>query len=226
MEVSMNTHIIAKPSSLQTPVLGACKHSGWTRQFGRPTGVLGWAIGHLMAVKNSQMNRLAVELLNVQPDDQVLEIGFGPGTAIQMLATRATKGFVAGVDLSEVMVKQAARRNRKFIKTGQVELRQGTVSNLPYEDGRFTKVCAVNNFYIWPTPEDDLKEVRRVMKEGGLLLLCLRMKHPSRSFMVAPGFTESEVEEVQGLLRRVGFRHVRTEVRQLRRGVTCVLANR
>jgi len=220
----MNTNISAGPSLLASP--SPDKPSGLAGQFRRPTGALGWAIGHLMAVKNEGMNRLAVELLEVQPEDQVLEIGFGPGRAIRMLAARATGGFVAGVDLSEVMVKQAAKRNRKLIEAGRVELKQGGVSTLPYEYGRFTKVCAVNNYQLWPSQEHDLDEVRRVMKAGGLLVLCLRMKHPSRNFLVAPGFTEEEVEEVQGLVRWVGFHNVRTERRRLGREVTCVLANR
>jgi ubiquinone/menaquinone biosynthesis C-methylase UbiE len=143
-----------------------------------------------------------------------------------MLAKRAANGFVAGIDVSELMVQQASRRNRKSIKASRVELRQGTVSSLPYEDGRFTKICTVNTFHHWPSPENGLKEARRVMEEGGLLLLCLRMKHPSRKFMVAPGFTQEEVEEVQALMRRAGFCNIQTERRQLGREVTCVMANR
>jgi ubiquinone/menaquinone biosynthesis C-methylase UbiE len=179
-----------------------------------------------MAAKNAYMNRLTVELLKVQPDDRVLEIGFGPGTLIHLLAKRATNGFVAGIDISELMVKQASRRNRKSIQTGRVELRQGTVSSLPYEDGRFTKICTVNTFHHWPSLENDLREVRRVLDERGLLFLCLRMKHPSRKFLVAPGFTEEQVEEAQALVRRAGFCNIRTERRQLGREITCVMANR
>jgi hypothetical protein len=52
------------------------------------------------------------------------------------------------------------------------------------------------------------------------------MKHPARSFQLAPGFTEEEVEEIQGLVRWVGFRDVRTARRQLGREIACVLANR
>ncbi len=66
----------------------------------------------------------------------------------------------------------------------------------------------------------------RLLGDRGLLLVCLRMKHLSRRFMVAPGYTESEVEAVQDLLRRTGFRDVRTIVRQVRREVTCMMANR
>jgi len=222
----MNTSSNANPSPLESPAFGACKPSGWASQFKHPTGALGWFVGHLMAVKNAPMSQFAVEMLDVQPADHILEIGFGPGRAIQLMAARATRGFVAGVDISELMVKQAAKRNREFIGAGRVELKQGTVSSLPYESGRFTKVCAVNSFHLWPAQEHDLNEVKRVMREGGLLALCLRMKHPSRSFLVAPGLTEEEIEEVRGLVRWVGFRHVRIERRQLGREAVCVLANR
>ena len=89
------------------------------------------------------MNRHAVGLLEVRPDDRVLGIGFGPGKQIQLPARRATAGLVAGVDLSEVMVEQATRRNRALVRQGRVDLRRGTVSDLPFGDRQFTKVCAV-----------------------------------------------------------------------------------
>lgn len=222
----MDTKTAIASSSLSISEIETCQQSGWKRQFGHPTGVLGWLVGHLMAAKNINMNRLAVEMLNVQPDDRVLEIGCGPGTAVQLLATRVTTGLIAGVDLSEVMIKQATRRNHQFITRGLVEVRQGTVSQLPYENNYFTKAYAVNSFHHWPTPEADLREVQRVLKEDGVLLLCLRMRLPSSRAFAAPGFSESEVERVLELVRRVGFRQVRTERHQAGREVTCVLANR
>jgi ubiquinone/menaquinone biosynthesis C-methylase UbiE len=202
----MNADVIVTSSSPTVSEIESCQHSGWKQQFGRPTGMLGRLVGHLMAAKNIGMNRLTVEMLDVQPDDRILEVGCGPGTAVQLLAARVTTGFVAGVDLSEVMVKQATRRNRQFIKRGLVELRQGTVSRLPYENDAFTKVCAVNSFHHWPTPEADLREVRRAMREDGVLLLCLRMQLPSPRAFAAPGFTESEVGRVLELVQQVGFR--------------------
>jgi ubiquinone/menaquinone biosynthesis C-methylase UbiE len=164
----MNSNASAESTSVERPCLKTCKQGGWREQFGRPSGLLGRAVGRLMAAKNHYMNQLAVEVLNVQPDDQVLEIGFGPGRAIEMVAAGMTNGFVSGVDHSEVMLRQAAKRNRKLIEAGRVELRQASVSRLPYADARST----------------------------------------------------------QELLHRVGFRNIRTQVRQLKREVTCVLANR
>ena len=130
----MNTHLKVNYPLIQTPrscpVSGPM--SGWNAQFACPSGRFGSLAGRLMSVRNAKMNRFAVETLDVQPNDQVLEIGFGPGSAIGMLAERTMHGFVAGVDLSNVMVRQAARRNLDHIVSGRVEVGQGSVANLHY----------------------------------------------------------------------------------------------
>ena len=97
---------------------------------------------------------------------------------------------------------------------------------MPFPDGRFTKVCAVNSFHLWPSPEKDLREVRRVMREGGLLLLSLRMRHPRQNRFMPPGFTQEEIEQVRDMLQRAGFRNVRMVVCQAGREVSCLMAER
>jgi ubiquinone/menaquinone biosynthesis C-methylase UbiE len=198
----------------------------WRAQFACPSGRLGRLAGHVMAVKNAPMNRFAVATLNVQPTDQILEIGFGHGRAMQMIAAQATQGYVAGVDLSPVMVQQAARRNREAIKAGRAEICQGTVANLPYEYARFDKVLAVNNYQFWPNPEFNLVEIQRVLRTDGLLVLCLRMQEPKKALQLAPGFSEEEIKEVAGLVRWVGFRDVQMVQRRASDKAACVTAKR
>jgi ubiquinone/menaquinone biosynthesis C-methylase UbiE len=216
-------------SQTEAPPSGAttvCKESHAGRQFGRPVGWAGWWVGRLMAVKNAAMNRAAVELLDVQPGDAVLEIGFGPGRAIELIAPRLTSGYVAGVDHSLVMLRQAARRNHKMMARGRVELRRASVAALPYETGCYNKVFEVNTLHHWPAPQDNLQEVRRVMAPGGLLLLSLRMSHPAPRRFAAPGYGESEIEAVEALLRRAGFHDVQRQRRHAGREVTYLLARR
>ena len=67
------------------------------RQFARPRGPLGWLVARLMRPGNASLNLWLVELLAVQPQDRVLEVGFGPGVALAALLARASAGFVAGV---------------------------------------------------------------------------------------------------------------------------------
>jgi ubiquinone/menaquinone biosynthesis C-methylase UbiE len=191
-----------------------------------PAGALGWLAGHIMAWRNTAMNRLAVEVLGVGPDDRILEIGCGPGRAIAMLAARAPQGFVAGVDPSPVMLRQARRRNRRAVAEGRVALLQGAVSRLPCPDGSFTRALAVNIFHHWPDPEADLREVARVLRPAGRLLLGLRMPHPWRRFMAPPGLTPEEIATAEALAHRAGFHDVRREVRRLERDIAFVLATR
>src|SRR5262245_1742561 len=221
----MNTQINLNQPRIQPSFSTGCKASSLTSQFACPTGLLGGVVGRLMAVKNAKMNEFAVEMLDIQPDDQALEIGFGHGRTIRMIAERAEAGFVAGVDLSDVMLRQATRYNLDLIVSGRVELCQGSVANLPYEYGRFTRALAVNNYQFWPNAELNLVEIQRVMREGGLLVICLRM-HSNNRFAFAPGFTEDEVADIAGLVRWVGFRDIRIVKREVGREATCVIARR
>jgi ubiquinone/menaquinone biosynthesis C-methylase UbiE len=216
MQIDINQPLIQPSPSRR------CKAAS---QFACPTGLLGRIAGRVMAIKNAGMNEFAVETLGVQPDDQVLEIGFGHGRTIRMIAEKAKVGFVAGIDLSDVMVRQAAKYNLDLIVEGRVEVCQGSVADLPYECGRFTKALAVNNYQFWPNAEYNLVGVHRVMREGGLLVLCLRMHSTSR-FALAPGFTEDEVADVAGLVRWVGFRDIRLVKRNVGREATCVIARK
>ena len=221
----MNTDRPQEAPAPRIRELGRYRKTTLTRQFGHPRGPLGWIVGHLMALEHGKLYRVAIEQLDVQPDDRVLEIGFGPGTSIRMLAQRATEGSVAGVEISELMIKQATRRNRRAIASGRVELKRASVSELPFEDGRFTKACAINCFQDWPNQAEDLREVHRVMAAGGLLLLWLPMKPPD-SRKMTPGFTDAEAREACQMAEDAGFSDIRTRKPELGRAVTCILARR
>src|SRR2546426_9124300 len=103
------------------------------RQFGRPRGPLGWIVARLMRRGNAPLNLWMVELLDVAPGDRVLEVGFGPGVALAELLARASDGFVAGVDASELMVRQARSRHANAIAAGRLEIRHGDAGSLPYD---------------------------------------------------------------------------------------------
>jgi ubiquinone/menaquinone biosynthesis C-methylase UbiE len=126
-------------------------------QFVRPHGFAGRLTGWEMALRpsNRKRNRWAVALLDVQPQDHILEIGFGPGLAIRELARRATDGFVLGIDHSEVMVRQAAIRNRAAVEQGRVELRLGSALDLRDFSEMFDKALAASRRWLHQHPEGD-----------------------------------------------------------------------
>lgn len=147
-------------------------HSLLLRMFGHPKGVLGRLGGMIMARSNEACAAWAIGLLEIRPDDKVLEVGFGPGIGIARLAALASAGHVAGVDASREMVAQASARNTAAIAAGRVDLRHGSVASLPVAADSFDKALAINSMQVWPDAVAGLREMRRVMKPGGRVALA------------------------------------------------------
>jgi ubiquinone/menaquinone biosynthesis C-methylase UbiE len=145
-------------------------------QFRKPSGWFGRVIGNRMAEGNSYDAQWTISLLDIQPEDHILEIGFGPGVSTHYAAEKATKGFVAGIDHSETMVQAARKRNLETIQAGRMDLKQGDVSSLPYPDETFNKAFSIHSIYFWAKPIACLQELRRVLKPGGLLAITIQPK--------------------------------------------------
>jgi ubiquinone/menaquinone biosynthesis C-methylase UbiE len=190
------------------------------RQFGHPRGIAGWMAGWVMAHRrsNRQRNRWAVSLLDVQPTDRVLEIGFGPGVAIAELARRATRGKVYGIDRSEVMVRQAGRRNAAAIRAHRVQLIHASVDQLPTFDEPLDAILAVNTVGFWPDPAERLRHLRRLLRPGGRIALASQPRYPGAT-------TVRAADELQDLLTQAGFTDIRVETLDLDPPVACVLAD-
>lgn len=142
------------------------------QMFGRPKGLLGRLGGIILARTKRDFTQWVIPLLEVQPDSKVLEIGFGPGVAIQILAATASTGSVAGVDYSQEMVEQATTRNAKAIAVGIVQLHYGSVEKLPFADDTFDRVLAINSMQVWPDVIVGLRGIWRVMVGGGKIALA------------------------------------------------------
>jgi SAM-dependent methyltransferase len=141
------------------------------RAFGRPRGVLGRLGGLIMARTNRDCAAWVIGLLGIQPGDAVLEIGFGPGVGIEQAANATSAGHVAGVDPSDEMVAQATARNASAIARGRVDLRRGSVASLSFANNSFDKAFAINSMQVWPDAMAGLREIRRVVKSGGMVAL-------------------------------------------------------
>jgi ubiquinone/menaquinone biosynthesis C-methylase UbiE len=146
-------------------------------QYRRPFGTLGRKIGREMAHNHLPENLWTIAQLKPQTGDHILEIGFGPGVAIQELSKVVTTGLVAGVDFSETMVREASKRNASAIQMGFVELHYGDASALPFADAAFDKAYSIHSIYFWPQPLKALTELHRVLKPGGQLVITILPKH-------------------------------------------------
>ncbi|MEV0236463.1 methyltransferase domain-containing protein [Nonomuraea sp. NPDC050786] len=191
-------------------------------QAHRPRGIVGWANGWMFAHRpsNQQRNIWAVSLLDVQPTDRVLEIGFGPGIAIAEFAARATRGHVFGIDHSQAMVRQAARRNAAAVRAQRVHLTHASVERLPSFGDPLDAVLAVNSVGFWPDPVERLRELRRLLRPGGRIALVSQPRCPGAT----RDTTARAAQELQDMLTQAGFAQLRVETLELDPPVACVLA--
>lgn len=177
------------------------------RQAGCPSGLLGRLLGRIMAVETASANDKALELLAIGPNDRVLEIGFGPGRTITRAAALASTGFVAGIDVSETMVRMATQRNRHLIQEGRVALHAADSRTIPYPNQSFDRVLTVHTLYFWSEPIAYLQEIYRVMNDGARLVLCFG---PRDDVLMVKNFPETvyrfySPEEVRSFLTGAGF---------------------
>jgi SAM-dependent methyltransferase len=182
-------------------------------QYRKPSGLFGRFIGNGMARRNTFDASWTVSLLDIEPESRILEIGFGPGVSTQYAAEKASKGFVAGIDHSETMVQAARRRNAAAVAAGRVDLKQGDVASLPYPDESFDKAFSIHSIYFWTKPVDCLKELRRVLKPGGLLAITILPKD-KWSEMQRSGSSVGTLyfgKDLARLFSDAGFRDVRVQ---------------
>ena len=141
------------------------------RQLRNPSGLGGRLIARLMAFANRQPNWIAIDALKIAPSDTVLELGFGPGSAIRTLNSMVPHGRILGIDHSATMLAQASRYNRRAIRTGRVQLQQGRFDALPWGSDTFDKILAVNVVYFFRADAAEIREARRVLRPGGMMAI-------------------------------------------------------
>jgi trans-aconitate methyltransferase len=194
-------------------------------QFGHPTGLLGRLAGFIMANRSSNVERIhwGVSLLDLQPADRVLEIGYGPGVGIQKISETVTDGVIWGIDHSALMLKQASKRNQGAVASGKVKLLQNPVSDLPSFGEPLDKILDVNTFQFWKNPVEDLKSLKEQMRPGGIIAL---VQQPRK-----PGATEEDTvkagEKYAEQLRAAGFSEIETEMKKLKPvSAVCVIGKK
>jgi ubiquinone/menaquinone biosynthesis C-methylase UbiE len=107
----------------------------------------------------------------IKPNDKILDVGCGGGRTINKLAEMASAGRVYGIDYSDDSVAAARKTNARKIDSGHVEIQTGSVSQLPFADNTLDLVTAIETHLFWPDLVNDFREIFRVLKHGGSLLI-------------------------------------------------------
>jgi ubiquinone/menaquinone biosynthesis C-methylase UbiE len=166
----------------------------------RHSKVTDWGLGHVCIEKHCT----------------ILDVGCGGGRTLSKLAAPATQGKVYGIDYSKESVAASKRTNARWIDMERVEVRHGSVSQLPFRSGMFDLVTAVETHFWWPNLPTDFHEIFRVLKPGGKLIVIaevykganttvakLAEKYASRT-----GMTLLDVDEHRALFAKAGYSEV------------------
>jgi SAM-dependent methyltransferase len=200
--------------------VGAMLGAYFLYQARKPSKWGGRVLLRAMNEGHSRMTDWGLAHVVIGNDFTILDVGCGGGRTVEKLAAIARDGMVYGVDYAEGSVAVSRKHNEKLIQTGRVVIDKASVSQLPLPDHKFDLVTAVETQYYWPNLVDDMREILRVLKPGGKLIVIaetykggrydmlkwpvmwlLRSSHLSvndhRELFSKAGYAQSEIFEEQ-----------------------------
>jgi ubiquinone/menaquinone biosynthesis C-methylase UbiE len=178
-------------------------------QFKKPSVLFGSFASNIM-MKNNQKNydKLTKDL-DIHTHEKLLEIGYGPGLGIEMVAKACSTCTVHGIDFSKLMYKQASKHNKSFIDSGIVQLQFGDFLKTPVISNNYDKIFCLNVIYFWNELKSPFEKVFSLLKEGGAFHIYManrdalvKMKTPDSVF------NKYSVEQVTEALKFIGFKDV------------------
>jgi cyclopropane fatty-acyl-phospholipid synthase-like methyltransferase len=182
-------------------------------QFKKPTGLFGIFTSNIM-VKNNQKNYVKIiKDLDLQPNDKLLEIGYGPGIGIQMIAERCHDCTIHGIDFSKLMYKRASMYNKPFIDNGRVQLQYGDFLKSSILNNNYDKVFCLNVVYFWDELNNPFEKVLSLLKKGGAFHIYMADKNTLIEKKAPDSvFNKYSMEQVKEALKAAGFENVEHHV--------------
>lgn len=151
------------------------KHKSFMDQYKCPTGVQGRIVAVSMNQRHSELTSWGLKKVKINPNFVILDVGCGGGKTVSKLAELAFKGKVFGVDHSRNMVEFSREVNKELIAKGRVAIVEDSVEKMSFPDDSFDLVTAVETYYFWSSLLDAFREIKRVLKSKGNLLLINEM---------------------------------------------------
>lgn len=178
------------------------------QQLRKPSGLFGRVVSRMMNARNRKFYLRIISEMRIQNGDRVYEIGFGPGIGIQMIADSITGCTISGIDFSELMVKMATKRNKRFIDEGRVKLNYGDLITADTSGERYDKIFCVNVIYFWKDLKPVFQKIHSMLaQDGSFCIFMTPAKDLDGSF--AAEFNKYSIEEVMAALKESGFKNMR-----------------
>ncbi|WP_298501032.1 class I SAM-dependent methyltransferase [uncultured Methanobrevibacter sp.] len=184
----------------------------------KPEGKLGGELIDHMNENHEGLAKWSVSHLDISQSDIILDIGCGGGVNVRRFL-EMTDEKVYGIDYSSLAVERSKDLNRESVENGRCEIIEGSVCDLPFEDGSFDIVTAFETVYFWPDFVNDLREVRRVLKDGGIFFIAneaLPIERDTRQqeLIELLDMNIYSKEQLEDYLQEADFRQVTCHIKQ------------
>jgi ubiquinone/menaquinone biosynthesis C-methylase UbiE len=169
----------------------------------KPTGPIGYIIGVLMNLLHTNTYYKMIHKSKVPVGNTLLDLGCGGGAFINKMINRKIVKKAYGIDHSDKMIELSNRQNKTSIRNGMVDIRQASVANLPFNDTFFDTATALETIQFWPVLEKSVREVERVLKEGGHFIIINRFPEENSKWYAKMQLKKAS--EYRNILEQSGF---------------------
>ena len=178
-------------------------------QFKKPSGLFGIFTSNIMIKGNLSRYSLLIKDLDIQPLDKILEIGYGPGVGIELIAEACNSCTIHGIDFSKLMYKRATKRNKKHIESNKVLLKYGDILDNQTDKDNYDKIFCLNVVYFWDDLQKPFKKIVSLLKNSGAFYIYMATKEMLMEKKAPDGvFNKYSIEQIEEALRLAGFNDV------------------
>jgi len=194
----------------------------------KPKGIGGSIMLWTMNLGHAHLAKWGLTYLEVKPNDCILDVGCGGGANINRLL-QITSGNVCGLDYSTLCVEKSKKYNEKAIAEKRCEIKEGSVSHIPFDENKFDIVTAFETTYFWLDSKDSLNEIFRVMKSGGTFFICNEVvreegkEPPLKSVVNMLGAKISSPNDYQNILSEAGLVNIKVNLSKNKK-LVCITA--
>ena len=140
----------------------------FAQQARKPSGLFGRLVmSRIFDKGNAFLNQFVIEIMAVNKNDLILEIGFGTGNLIYEMAGKISEGLIEGIEFSDEMISITQKRNKKYIAEDKVKIHNGNFDEYAFEKNNFDKICTINTIYFWQEPKKTAEKIAEILKPGG-----------------------------------------------------------
>jgi ubiquinone/menaquinone biosynthesis C-methylase UbiE len=200
------------------------------RNFGNPNGIGGIVSTKIMNVINQKQYAAVLQNLNMQPNETILDIGFGNGYVINKLFKQKTPLNIYGIEISEDMLNKVTKKYSKKLNKMVVKNKKDTtaifetmsqkkhvklflenIHKTSFAGNIFDKIYTVNTLYFWNELSSCFAEIMRILKPNGIFLNVIYSKeYLEKLIFTKYVFQKLTIEEIKKITESNGMKVLKT----------------